>query len=88
MRKILLIAALFGAAITNAHAECVATTKTYTACKPGYYLTNGNCVACPDGGTSDDNNNAGITACYLSAGTASDDNTGEYTYTGDCPYVN
>lgn len=88
MKKILLIVTMFGAAITNAHAECVATTKTYTACKPGYYLADGNCAACPDGGTSADSNSSGITACYLPMGTASDDNTGEYTYTGDCPYVN
>jgi len=32
----------------NVHAACVSTDKSYTACKSGYYLSNGTCLSCPE----------------------------------------
>lgn len=71
-------------------------TVTYSkdiACKPGYYLSNGSCLECPEratGVTSADKNTIGITACYQtptdSNGNAIEysDNTGSYTISGNC----
>jgi len=74
----------------NADAACVSTDKSYTACKSGYYLSNGTCSACPSSGTSADANDGGITDCYLPAGTKGTafDPTGsyEYEYINDCYY--
>ncbi len=70
----------------GAYAECTADTKTYTSCKPGYYLSNGWCRACPNGGTSADKNTGGISDCYLAAGTTVTDISGTYSVTADCPY--
>lgn len=86
-RKIILMLFFFIIPIYNAYAACQATTKTYTACKPGYYLSAGTCVACPESGTSADKNNSGITDCYIPADTTITDETGEYTYISDCYYV-
>lgn len=75
----------------SAHAACTAETKTYTSCKPGYYLENGACLECPSsGGTagqSADKNDTGITACYIPSGSTFSDTTGSGTYTGNCYYV-
>lgn len=63
------------------------------SCKPGYYLSNGSCLECPEratGVTSADKNTIGITACYQtptdSNGNAIEysDNTGSYTISGNC----
>lgn len=73
-----------------AYAECTTGAKTYTACKPGYYLSYGDCVRCPSSGgvygTTVDNNTGGITSCYLPSGTTGSDSTGSYTITGSCYY--
>ncbi len=85
MRKAIL---LFIIILTNtsAYAACTSEGTSYYACKPGYYLSGGNCIACPDGGTSADRNNTGIGACYLPAGTTGSDTTGKYSHTADCYY--
>ncbi len=72
---------------------CKESSSKYTACKPGYYLSNGSCLECPEratGVTSADRNTIGITACYQtptdSNGNAIEysDNTGSYTISGNC----
>lgn len=72
---------------------CKESSSKYTACKPGYYLSNGTCLECPEratGVTSADKNTIGITACYQtptdSNGNAIEysDNTGSYTISGNC----
>ncbi|MBR2342314.1 MAG: hypothetical protein IKA73_02535 [Alphaproteobacteria bacterium] len=72
---------------------CLESSSKYTACKPGYYLSNGTCLECPEratGVTSADRNTIGITACYQtptdSNGNAIEysDNTGSYTISGNC----
>ena len=88
MRRSIIIP-LVGAFVCGAaNAACTATTKTYTSCKPGYYLSGGTCQSCPSGGTSADKNTGGVTACYLPSGTTGSDSTGSYTYTANCYYSN
>ena len=88
MRKTIIIP-LVGAFVCGAaNAACTATTKTYTSCKPGYYLSGGACQSCPSGGTSADKNTGGVTSCYLPSGTTGSDSTGSYTYTANCYYSN
>ncbi len=88
MRKTIIIP-LVGAFVCGAaNAACTATTKTYTSCKPGYYLSGVACQSCPNGGTSADKNTGGVTACYLPSGTTGSDSTGSYTYTANCYYSN
>ncbi len=71
-------------------ADCVATTKTYTACKPGYYLSGGDCISCPSSGgvagRTADNNTGDITSCYIPSGTSFSDGTGSGVYSGNCYY--
>lgn len=86
IKKLLLIFGLCFAFVHSAGAACVATTKTYSACKPGYFLNGGACSVCIDGGTSDDKNDSGITACYVPAGTTGSDASGTFTYTENCHY--
>lgn len=93
MKKIIMCAATIAALSgTSAYAACTATTKTYTACKPGYYLSSGDCLRCPSSGgvygTSADNNTGGITSCYIPSGNTGSDTTGSFTYTGNCYYSN
>ncbi|HBP26549.1 MAG TPA: hypothetical protein DD611_00975 [Alphaproteobacteria bacterium] len=83
---IFIIGMMLLASSQNADAACVATDKSYTACKPGYYLNNGVCSACPESGTSADRNKTGITECYLPSGTTGNDATGSFEYTNDCHY--
>lgn len=71
---------------TSAWGACTETGTIYTACKPGYYLENNYCYACPDGGTSADKNTGGITDCYLPAGQAYSDTAGEWSYSENCYY--
>lgn len=80
---VFIIAIMFAGA---AHAECIATGTIYTACKPGYYLENDYCYACPNGGTSADKNTGGITDCYLPAGQVYSDTAGEWSYSDNCHY--
>ena len=88
MRKTIIIP-LVGAFVCGAaNAACTATTKTYTSCKPGYYLSGVACQSCPSGGTSADKNTGGVTSCYLPSGTTGSDSTGSYTYTANCYYSN
>jgi hypothetical protein len=42
------------------------------------------CAECPDGGVSDEGDNATINKCYLPNG---QDATGEYEYTQKCYYT-
>lgn len=66
------------------------TTVTYTACKAGYYLASDktDCIKCPDGSTSDDKNDSGISECYLPINKDStkpyEDNTGSFITNGIC----
>jgi len=78
-----------------ARASCVATTKTYTACKSGYYLTDGVCKPCLidlntgdlyANVTSPDGNTGPQTVCYIPAGTSFSDDTGSGTYASNCNY--
>lgn len=91
MKKIFVLLAII-VPMFNANADCRVTTKTYTACKPGYYLSGASCVRCPSSGgvygTTADNNTGGITSCYLPSGTTGSDTTGNFTYTGNCYYGN
>lgn len=75
-----------------AYAECSILSKTYTSCKPGYYLSTNKCLRCPaaDGiyGQTKDKNTGGITSCYLPAGTKGSDATGDYQIISDCFHSN
>lgn len=64
------------------------TAWKYESCKPGYYLSGGDCVACPAGTgvTTVDKNKGGITSCYTSTGGT--DSTGTFEYTQPCYYSN
>lgn len=72
--------------VFEAYPACEATTKTYTACKAGYYLSGTTCLPCIGGGTSADRNSSGITACYIPAGTNISDASGAFKYTENCYY--
>lgn len=95
-RNIIFIIGIILMASQNANALCVSAGKSYTACKPGYYLTEttelisqttlGTCISCPESGTSADENSDDITSCYLPSGTTGSDITGSYEYTNDCYY--
>lgn len=81
---------------------CVATTKEYTSCNAGYYLTKSllagegmTCKRCPsykDGngntayGTTASNNKNGVTSCYIPSGSTFSDETGKGKYTARCDY--
>lgn len=92
MKKICFIVLITVININNTYAACTANAKTYTACKPGYYLSGGKCSRCPSSGgtygTTVDNNTGGITSCYIPSGTSFSDTTGAGTYTGNCYYKN
>lgn len=77
--------------VFSCRAACEATTKTYTACKSGYYLNNNSCKQCPvyynsKRGTSADKNTNGISDCYIPGGASASDSSGTYKYTNDCYY--
>lgn len=78
--------------IGGARAACTETTKTYTSCKSGYYLSSGKCVRCPSSGgvygTTKDKNTGGITSCYIPSGNSFSDTTGSGVFTGNCYYSN
>lgn len=94
MKKIFLFTLLYCFACNLANAECVATGTVYVACKPGYYLSSGNCIRCPSSGgvygTTVDHNTGGITSCYIPSSTSISfsDSTGSGTYNfqSDCYY--
>lgn len=92
MKKIFIICTFIVLSVGHAQGACEATTKTYTSCKPGYYLSSGTCMRCPSSGgaygTSADRNTGGITECYLPSGTTGSDSSGSFTYTGNCYYTN
>lgn len=92
MKKIILVAVAVSVMAPQCYAACTANAKTYTACKPGYYLNSGKCTRCPSSGetygTTVDNNTGGITSCYIPSGTSFSDTSGAGTYTGDCYYKN
>lgn len=78
---------------TVALCDCVSTGTVYTSCKPGYYLSNGDCIRCPktsDGvyGTTVDKNTGGKTSCYIASGVEMTDTTGTSVFTSKCYYVN
>lgn len=76
--------------MSDAFGACSATTKTYTSCKSGYYLSSGTCNKCPSSGgvagLTGDKNTGDITSCYIPSGTSFSDDTGSGTYTGNCYY--
>ncbi|HIS70872.1 MAG TPA: hypothetical protein IAD02_02680 [Candidatus Enterousia intestinigallinarum] len=88
MKRILFFTACGLVIMRGANAACTVTGTVYSSCKPGYYLSSNNCIACPNGGTSADKNSGGITDCYLPSGTTGSDSTGNFTYTADCHYSN
>ncbi len=73
--------------VGTAYADCVATTKTYSSCNAGYYLSSGDCKACPSPGTSAAGATS-ITECCIPSGTTGSDATGTYTYASPCCYSN
>lgn len=87
---VLLIFIIFGITPAFSATTCTTDTKTYTACKPGYYLILGSCRRCPASngvyGTTVDNNTNGITSCYLPSGTTGSDTYGDYEIVGNCYY--
>lgn len=91
MKKIFILLAII-VPVFNAYADCTAAAKTYTACKPGYYLSVDICLRCPSSGgvygTTADNNTGGITSCYLPSGTTGSDASGNFIYIGNCYYSN
>lgn len=93
IKKIFLIAAIFAVCSVDVNAACVESDKVYTACKAGYYLSDGNCLPCPllgdVYGTSADKNTVGITACCLPSNTVAEDETGNFTIeSANCCWVN
>lgn len=75
-----------------AYADCVASTKTYTSCKSGYYKGITTCTRCPRDtksglyGTTVDQNIDGITSCYVPSENYFSDETGSGFYAGNCYY--
>ncbi len=71
----------------------VVNGNTFYRCKAGYYYypeyaptsCTSSCIKCPNNGTSNPDDNAGISKCYQTAGTHSD-STGLYQLTGTCYY--
>ena len=69
LKKIFLVfigCALWGAA---AWASCTASSKTYTSCKTGYYLSGGSCNACTGVSYTDTENISGGTRSRTCTGT-------------------
>lgn len=86
----------FALIATNAVGDCIMVENYYISCNAGYYLnsTSHKCIKCPNidntvdyGGTSNDNNTEGVTACYLSARTLYDDESGYFQVADECHYV-
>ena len=69
--------------------DCIRDTSKCSQykCNYEYYGTGKSCTACPNGGTSPAGSTS-ITQCYIPAGTAFSDTTGNGTYTGNCNYKN
>jgi len=91
IRKIIIVATMIAAGVHGANAACTENAKTYTSCKPGYYLNGTSCIRCPASGgiygTTVDKNTGDITSCYLPlSGTSFSDLTGSGVYTGNCYY--
>lgn len=82
---VFMIAIMF---LTDAYSDCVATNRVYTSCNSGYYLSNGDCFECPKPGTESIGGTSGITGCFIPAGVSGKDESGPFTYTADCYYVN
>jgi hypothetical protein len=65
------------------------TTPSY--CKSGYYKSGSTCIPCPDGGTSINHNQTGITGCYKLMSDGSD-SAGTYNWAtlpnNRCYYTN
>ena len=56
-------------------------------CSMGYYRnTSGDCVQCPDGGTTGGIGASSISACYIPANQSISDSIGTYFYTQNCFY--
>lgn len=53
---------------------------------PWYDISDFTCAQCPNGGTTADYNANDISACYVPAGTKSDDDTGYFEFTENCFY--
>ncbi len=87
MKKIILLLFIVFS-VTSAFGACAPLSKTYTACKPGYYLENGQCKRCPDVngvyGTTVDRNTGDINSCYLPNGTTGSNTYGSYDIVGSC----
>ena len=100
MKKFILIGFIGMLAANNAFADCVATTRTYSSCKPGYYYSGngrlstsgGECIKYPTingvAATSPDKNTGGITSCYAPADKKYTDSVGTYKFENDCNYSN
>lgn len=75
---------------------CICSKNTEYRCATGYYGTSTNgisgCTRCPSSGgvygITASSGAKSITECYLPAGTTGSDNTGSFTYTGNCYYKN
>lgn len=73
------------------NATCAKGNNSTFICNEGYYKNGSTCTKCPisDGmyGTTATGATS-ITGCYMPANTVLSDTIGDYTYTGDCYYVN
>jgi hypothetical protein len=58
------------------------------SCVTGYYLSGGVCYPCPTPGTSVDHNTAARGGCYVPANTTATDDSGTYTYSSNCYWIN
>lgn len=89
MKKLLLVFVYVAYPVAG-YAECVALQTVYTACKPGYYLSDGQCLQCPPSdsimATTADKNSGDKTSCFIQSDTNFSDESGYGTYTGNCYY--
>lgn len=95
MKKRILIVVPFLMMMSSAHGSCTLTSTIYTSCKTGYYLSNNDCIRCPQVGTHTsgeviygmtvDYNTGGITSCYAPTGPYVND-TGMFSYDAVCYY--
>lgn len=73
-------------------ANSTCSSDSYFTCNKGYYKNGNTCSRCPSSGgvygTTSSSGATSITECYIPSGTSGSDASGNFTYTGNCYYIN